>query len=255
MVAVPSQLVPLRRPHFFFGFAIACALVAFLGFAPTYWLPLLNGSLQVAPLVHLHAALQFGWVLLFIVQAGLAGSGRLALHRVLGPCGVMLAAALLVFGVIAAIHSYHLQAAAGHADQARAFMIAPISNILFFAVCVGIAASQFRRPEIHKRLMVLATVSVLVPAVARVFLIAITGGTTAVAPPPIEVTLVPSMVTNLLLVVAMVHDRKAHGRVHRVYWIGGGLLLATQLLRIPLAHTPLWQSIADGLAGLGVPLT
>jgi hypothetical protein len=254
MVAVPSQSVPRRTPGFYFGFAIACALVAFLGFAPTYWLPLLSGSLQIPPLVHLHAALQFGWVLLFIAQAGLAGSGRLALHRVLGPFGVMLAAALLVFGVIAAIHSFHLQAAAGHAEQARAFMIAPISNILFFAACVGIAASQFRQPEIHKRLMVLATVSVLTPAIARVFLIAITGGTT-IAPPPIEVTIVPSMVTNLLLVVAMVHDRRAHGRVHRVYWIGGGLLLATQLLRIPFAHTPLWRSIADGLIGLGAPLS
>jgi hypothetical protein len=254
MVAVPSQSVPLRRPGFFFGFAIGCALVAFLSFVPTYWLPLLSGSLRISPLVHLHAALQFGWVLLFVAQAGLAGSGRIGMHRVLGPFGVMLAAAMLVFGVIAAVSSYNVQAAAGHAEQARAFMVAPISNVLFFAVCVVIAASHFRQPEIHKRLMVLATVSVLVPAIARVFLVAITGGT-AIAPPPIEVTLVPSLVTDLLLVIAMVHDRKAHGRVHRVYWIGGGLLLATQLLRIPFAHTPLWQSIADGLIGLGAPLT
>jgi hypothetical protein len=250
MVAVPSYSAQHRRPGFYFAFAIACALVAFLSFLPTYWLPLASGSLRLAPAVHLHAALQFGWMLLFVTQAALAGSGRLTVHRALGLVGVTLAAAMLAFGVVAALHSNQLQSAAGHAEQARAFLIAPITNVLFFAVAVGVAAGYFRHPEIHKRLMVVATVAVLVPAVARVFLVAITGGTT-VTPPPIQVTLVPSLITDLLLVVAMVHDRRRHGRIHRVYWIGGGLLVALQVLRVPFAHTSMWESIADGLIRLG----
>jgi len=253
VVAVPEQSIPHRRPGFYFGFAIGCALIAFLSFVPTYWLPLASGALRLSPAVHLHAAFQFGWVLLFVLQAGLAGSGRLAVHRMLGVGGLMLALAMLVFGLIAALHSYHLQAASGYAEQARAFLIAPITNVLFFAIAVGLAAGHFRHPEIHKRLMVIATVAVLVPAIARVFLIAVTGGTTIV-PPPIHVTLGPSLVTDLLLVVAMVHDRRTHGRVHRVYWIGGGLLVAMQVLRIAVAHTSVWQSIADGLIGLSAPL-
>lgn len=253
MVAVPSRSVLQRRPGFFFGFAIACALIAFLSFLPTYWLPLFGGSLRLAPLVHWHAGLQFGWVSLFVVQAGLAGSGRLALHRALGVAGILLAAAVLVMGIIAALHSYHLQAAAGHAERARAFLIAPLTNVLFFAGAVAVAVGHFRHPEIHKRLMLLATVAVLVPAVARVFLVLVTGGTTIV-PPPIFVTLVPSLITDLLLVAAMVWDRRTHGRVHRVYWIGGGLLVALQVLRIPIALTPAWQSIADSLIRLGTPM-
>jgi hypothetical protein len=252
MVDVSSHAVPARRPGFYFGFAITCALVAFLSFLPTYWLPLASGSLQIAPAVQLHAVVQFGWVLLFVVQAGLAGSGRLGVHRALGAGGLALAAAMLVFGVISAMHSFHLQSAAGHAEQARAFLIAPITNVLFFAVAVGVAAGHIRHPDTHKRLMVVATVAVLVPAVARVFLVAITGSTTVV-PPPIQVTLVPSMITNLLLVAAMVHDRRSHGRVHRVYWIGGGLLVAMQVLRVPFAYTSVWQSMADGLIRLGAP--
>jgi hypothetical protein len=251
MVAVP-QSVPVRRPGFYFRFAVACALVGFMGFVPTYWLPLASGSLRLAPTVHLHAAIQFGWLLLFVIQAGLAGSGRIRVHRALGVCGVTLAALILGLGTVAAMHSFHMQAAAGHAEQARAFLIAPLTNVLFFAVVVGLAASRFRQPEVHKRLMVVATVAVLVPAVARVFLIAITGGV-AIAPPPIHVTLVPSFVTNLLLVAAMVYDRRAYGRVHRVYWIGGGLLVAMQVLRIPLAHTSGWHSIVDSLSRLGTP--
>lgn len=253
MATVPSQALPYRWPGFYFGFAITCALVAFLSFLPTYWVPLVSGSLRVAPVVHLHAALQFGWVALFVTQAGLAGSGRLGVHRALGVGGVMLAGAILAFGVIAALHSNQLQSAAGHADQARAFLIAPITNVLFFAVAVGLAAGHFRHPEIHKRLMVLATVAVLVPAVARVFLVAVTGGTT-ITPPPIQVTVVPSLVTDLLLVAAMVHDRRRHGRVHAVYWIGGGLLVALQVLRIPFSQTSTWEAMADSVIRLGAPL-
>jgi hypothetical protein len=253
MVAVPSQSAQYRRPGFYFGFAIACALVAFLSFVPTYWLPLASGSLSLAPIVHLHAALQFGWVLLFVTQAGLAGSGRLNVHRALGLAGVTLAAAMVAFGVIAALHSNQLQSAAGHAEQARAFLIAPLTNVLFFAVAVGLAAGHFRHPEVHKRLMVVATVAVLVPAVARVFLVAVTGGTT-VTPPPIQVTLIPSLMTDLLLVVAMLHDRKRYGRIHRVYWIGGGLLVALQVLRVPFAYTSMWESMADGVIRVGALL-
>jgi hypothetical protein len=253
MATVSPQSMPYRRPGFYLCFAISCALVAFLSFIPTYWLPLTTGSLKLAPTVHLHAALQFGWVLLFVAQTALAGSGRLTLHRTLGVGGVTLAAGMLIFGVIAAVHSNQLQSAAGHADQARAFLIASITNVLFFAVAVGLAAANFRRPEIHKRLMVLATVAVLVPAIARVFLVAVTGGTT-ITPPPIEVTLVPSLLTDLLLVAAIVHDRRRYGKVHPVYWIGGGLLIALQVLRIPLAHTPAWQATADGLIRLIGPL-
>lgn len=253
MVAVPSRSAATRGRGFFLAFAITCALIAFLSFLPTYWLPMIRGSLRLAPAVHLHAALQFGWVSLFVVQAALAGSGRLTLHRALGVTGVLLAAAVLAAGVVAALHSYHLQSAAGHADQARAFLIAPLTNVLLFAGIVAVAAANFRRPDVHKRLMVIATVAVLVPAVARVFLVVVTGGTTIV-PPPIHVTLVPSFITDLLLVAAMWRDRRVHGRVHRAYWIGGGVLVAVQVLRVPLALTPAWQSMADGLIRLGVPM-
>lgn len=39
--------------------------VGVLGFAPTYWVPMLRGSLQVEPLTHIHALLFYGWLVLF----------------------------------------------------------------------------------------------------------------------------------------------------------------------------------------------
>jgi len=43
--------------YFYFYMALACIAVAFLGFAPTYWLPLASGSFSSTPVVHFHGLL------------------------------------------------------------------------------------------------------------------------------------------------------------------------------------------------------
>ena len=60
--------------HFYVGIAVACLAVAVIGFAPTYWLPLLRGTLDVRPIFHVHAAVFYGWTLLFTAQAYLVAN-------------------------------------------------------------------------------------------------------------------------------------------------------------------------------------
>jgi hypothetical protein len=57
------------RSHFFFYMAVLCALTAFLGFAPTYWLPMTRGA-YVANVVAIHGICFFSWTLLFVLQTG-----------------------------------------------------------------------------------------------------------------------------------------------------------------------------------------
>jgi hypothetical protein len=247
MVAVlPGQLRAGSR-RFYVGFATACAAVAVLGFAPTFWVPLATGRLELAPIIGLHAALFFGWILLFVAQTCLAAAGRHSQHRALGVIGVVLAASMLVVGCMAAIHSFHVQSAAGHAERARPFLIAPLTNMLFFAGAVAVAAMNVRHPEVHKRLMVLATLAVLMPAVARMVM-SIAGGSSAVAPPPVQATIVPALLVDLLLVTAVVHDWRTRGRPHSVYVVGGALLVALQVGRIPIAMTPGWHAMVQWIA-------
>ena len=47
------------------------------------------------------------------------------------------------------------------------FLIFPLMGITFFAVCVTAAVALRRRAAMHKRLMLLAMIAVLGPAVAR----------------------------------------------------------------------------------------
>ena len=83
----PQAAAPTR--YFYFYMALACAAVAFLGFAPTYWVPLTHGTFPASPVVHLHGFLFFTWTLYFAFQSWLAASGSVAWHRSLGIVGVL----------------------------------------------------------------------------------------------------------------------------------------------------------------------
>jgi hypothetical protein len=235
--------------HFFFNMALTCAAVAFLGFAPTYWLPLSRGSFSGAPVVHFHGLLFFTWTAYFAFQSWLPRSGRTAWHRSLGIVGVSLATAMVIFGVLVAIEAMRRSAAIGQLDAGLAFSIVPLSGIAFFALVFALAVGATRRPETHKRLMLLAAISLLDAAVARWFLtfLAPPG---PLGPPPVPVTLAPALVAYLLLVVAIVHDWRRLGRPHPAYVYGGLALVAVKLLNWPISMTPAWHAFAAGLLAM-----
>jgi hypothetical protein len=241
-VAAPAR-------YFYFHMALACMAVAFLGFAPTYWLPLAEGSFASTPVVHFHGLLFFTWTLYFAFQTWLPASGRTARHRSLGVIGVSLATAMTIFGFLVAVNAMKRSAAIGQLDAGIAFAIVPLSGILFFAVVFALAIANTRRPEIHKRLMLLAGISILDAAVARWFL-TFPAAPGPLGPPPVPVTIGPALVAYLLLVVAIVADWRTRGRPHPVYIYGGAALLAMKLLNWPISTTAAWHSLAGGILAL-----
>lgn len=74
---------------------------------------------------------------------------------------------MTIFGTFAAILVMKNSAAAGFRDEGIAFAIVPLGDIAFFAVIFVLAVSFVRQPETHKRLMLLASISILDAAVAR----------------------------------------------------------------------------------------
>lgn len=48
--------------------ALACAATAFLGFAPTYFVPLAHRTFSASPVIHFHGLLFFTWSLYFVMQ-------------------------------------------------------------------------------------------------------------------------------------------------------------------------------------------
>ena len=245
----PRAAAQSRTGYFYFYMALACMAVAFLGFAPTYWMPLATRSLSASPVVHFHGLLFFAWSLYFVFHSWLAASGSVASHRTIGMSGVSLATAMTIFGFLVAVHAMKRSAALGMTEDGIAFAIVPLSGILFFAVVFALAIGAIRKPEVHKRLMLLAGISLLDAAVARWFLtfLAPPG---PLGPPPVPVTIPPAFVAYLLLVVAMVFDWRTRGRVHPVYVYGGIALIALKVLNWPISMTPLWHAFAGGILAM-----
>ena len=149
--------------------AAACALLAFGAFAPTHWLQVSAGTLVGPPILHIHGILFSAWRLLLFWQAWLVASGRLAHHRAWGLAEISLATAIVIVGLVAAIGTLFEGVAAGYGDRARAFLALPISTISMFAGFFTAAFFNIRNPEAHKRLILLATVSLLPAAMGRAF--------------------------------------------------------------------------------------
>jgi len=243
---------PVKR-SFYVTLAATCVVVAFGGFAPTYWLQLAPATFIGTPLLHLHAALFSAWLLYLLVQTTLAARGHVVRHRTLGLLGTSLATAMVLVGFAVANDVLATRLAAGYGDAARAFHIAAISMITLFGGFVFFAIVYVSRPEVHKRLMLLATAAMLAPAIARM-LFALNVGTgpglrPGLGPPrTIDSVLIPALIADLLIVAGVIYDVRTRGRAHRAYLIGGAIMLAVQILRAPLSTTSGWLAVADFLA-------
>jgi len=241
------------RSWFFVWMAVVCAFVAFAGFTPTYWLQLSAGTFVGSPLLHLHGLLFSAWTLYLIVQTTLTARGLVSRHRAWGLLGISLATAMVLVGFAVANDVLATRLAAGYGDRARAFHIASISMITLFGAFVAAAIVCVSRPEIHKRLMLLATVSMLPPAVARLFFAVSVGIGPGLRPglgPPrtLAGVLMPTLIADALIVAAVIDDMRTRRRPHPVYVIGGAIMIAVQLVRAPVSTTPWWYAVADFLA-------
>jgi hypothetical protein len=242
-----------RSRRFYVWTAYACAVVAVVGFAPTYWSPVARGTFAGPGIVHLHGLLFTAWTLLFILQARSAAAERYERHRVLGYAGIALASSMLVVGLAVVTVGIRRAIEGGFGDAARRFSIVPATIVVGFAVAFGLALAYVRRPEVHMRLMVVATTSLLTPAIARILAALFAPPGTGIGmgfpPPPIGFSLVPSALSDLFIVAGIVRDWRLERRVHAAYLVSGALLLVLQVARIPFASTVAWWRVTDWLLG------
>ncbi len=217
--------------------AIAMLLTVLVGFAPTFYLRSAFGAAPSTPLVQVHGILFSTWMLLFLFQTVLVAQGKTAVHRRLGIGGAMLAVALLVVGVMTAIAS----AKRGHAppgEDPLRFLAIPLATILVFAATICAAIYFRRRSDFHKRLMLIATIGILTPAIARMLMQL---GLGASAPP------LALLLTDLFLVPCLIFERLRYGNIHPAYVWGAGMLLVTQVGRLLVMHTDTWMAVATWL--------
>ena len=235
--------------RFHFRMAVVFVIIAFGGFMPTYWAPLVSGTFSKPPIVHLHGALLFSWTLLYLVQTTLVASGRTARHQALGLFGIALFSVVCCSIVATRLILLRDEVQAGFGDAARRFSAIALCSLPLLIGLFAAAIANIRRPEIHKRLMYLVMVGLMIAAIARVFLVLLKPAG-AVAPPPVFVVIPPTLTAALLIVVAIVYERRRYGRVHPVYLYGGATLVLWTLAIVPFSGTAAWSATIRALEGL-----
>jgi uncharacterized membrane protein YozB (DUF420 family) len=223
--------------------AIFAAGVILLGFARTYYLKEFFGTPPLPWLVHLHGALMTAWLALFAAQTTLVEKGRTDIHRRLGVAGALLAAAIVLVGPMVAVYAvrsgHSTAGAATPTGNPLAFMVVPFGDIAVFAILVGAALFYRRRPQLHKRLMLVAVIAILPPGVARWpfhFL----------PRSPLLFFGFP----DLVLIGCILYDFVKTRRLSPAFLWGGLLLIASHPLRLMFSGTAAWMSFAHWITGV-----
>jgi hypothetical protein len=225
----------LTPDRIFFGsMALAMVATVFVGFAPTYYLMRWTAAPALAPLVHLHGIVFSLWYVGFFTQTALISGGRTDLHKALGAGMIALAVAMVVLGLTIAIAGDRAGTPRPFMDG-RAFLLLPLTILALFVVYVALGYRYRRRSDYHKRLMLLASLAMLVPAIARWRV------------PGLPGPIVGMIVSSLFLFLAWGYDWRRLGHIHPVLLLGGLLLLASMPFRWLFGRTLAWQHFAGFL--------
>lgn len=246
MVSVAAQVRPLSDRRFFTWMSVAMAAMTFAGFARTYFLAGFNDGPRpvLTPTVHLHGALATAWILLLIVQTRLIAYGRRDIHKLVGFAGIAIGAGVIAVGLYVAIHSerrVHTPATAGTLADPYVFLAMPFSSVGLFALFVTLGVLNRQRSDAHKRYMMLGTLSMIVPAMAR-----IVSQTTQGAVPGVIGAMV---LVNVFLIAMVIHDFYTRGKLHPVTLWGGAFTLLSEPLRFWIGYSAPFQAFARLLMG------
>ena len=236
-----------QERNFYFGMGIACALFIFVGFAPTYFLsPFIERPGYAPPLsiyIHLHAAIFTAWLVLFIAQTALVRADRRDLHRRLGILGLVVAIAIVTINFMTVINAI---------DSGRASPVGPPIPRLYLALSASLIAGGFvfagllwrRNPGAHKRLMLVATISMMGPAMNR-----FTRQFDLTTLLDMDRAAIALSATLALYGVCILHDYRAQRRVHPVYIIGVAIVVASRALTEVVPGTAAWHTFANWVLG------
>jgi hypothetical protein len=248
-VTMPRRASLVAERRFYLGFAIAAMAAVLFGFARTFllrhWFPewaAAHGAPE--PYFYFHGVVFFSWFVLLIVQPWLITARRVELHRRVGTFGAGLAAAMVVIGTYGALMA--ARRTTGFIDvplPPLQFLIVPLRDLALFGVFVGLAVLRRRDAQVHKRLMLLATIAILDAAIVRWPLV-------------MDIQLpepwfnIADLISDGYLVALAAWDFASRGRLHPVTLWGGLALIVSQPLRAMLWGTGAWLAFAGWATGL-----
>jgi hypothetical protein len=243
----PSKKAPHNR-LFYSGAAALILVMMFWGFMQYYLHGKAFGGREIAPpmrtLVMFHGIAMTAWVVLFLVQPLLIAGGSRKRHMMLGRVGAILAIAMVVLGWRMGIQSARLTPPVVRiwGVTPSQFMIVPLGTIVLFGLFVAAGVYYRRRPEIHRPMMLMATLLVIPAAVSRIAPLSTLYENTA-----LRAVFGPYLWTLVFATVLLLAKWAMTRSFDRWFAMAYGCLLAAYMLTWHLATTRAWERVAGML--------
>lgn len=229
-----------RDRRFHLAAAVAAAIITVVGFGPTFFAR--PSTMPALPwLVVLHGVVFTGWLVAYALQSALITMQRRDLHRALGYWFVGLGAAMVLLGLVTAVAAVRRGAGGAFDDDPRVFMVIPFFDFVLFAGFLGAGYLWRRSPETHKRLMLLATIDLIGPALARMAM----HSSRPLFSEHFPMWAFAGMM--LFIVVASGYDLATRRRVHPAYLWGAFTLTASGPIRFAIGGTAAWLAFVEWL--------
>lgn len=226
-IAKTSGLSRFLNRYFYFCMSLLVAAVVVSGFGQTVDHNLIHATPQRPWLLWVHGSVFSGWVLFFILQSALVRTHHVKLHRTLGWFGAGLAAAIPVLGLSTAIVMDRFDVATFHLPrETYTFFAIQLLDMTSFTATFWLAVLWRRKPEFHRRLVLIATCVLTSAAFARI--------------PHASVAMAYFGVDGLIL-LGVARDLIVNRKVHLVYRYALPVLMVCQILMVNLwIHHPAW---------------
>ena len=218
------------RSRFFVTTAVLLLVIAFVGFAPTFYLKIYFDTPELPWYLQVHGATLTTWFPLLLAQTALIATNRPALHRRLGVFTGVIAGFVIVttfFVILGADASTEVRGIT-RAQPIENLVLGDLSLLTAFSVLVAVGISFRHRPAVHKRAMLLASIALVTPALGRIarFPVFAEAG----------IALVLAVLLSLMLTI-WVHDFLSDKRMHATTVWGSALIFGGVLASAGLAST------------------
>lgn len=153
--------------YFYLGMSFVFAGLVVWGFSRTVNDNLFHAANPRPLLLWIHGGAFSAWVIFFITQSSLVRTHNVSVHRSLGWFGAALGTAMVVLGIAIAIVMTRFDTFQLHQAGVDAFLSIPFYDMTAFGLCLGLAIYWRTKPEYHRRLLFIATCSLMAAPVAR----------------------------------------------------------------------------------------
>jgi len=225
--------------YFYLFMSLLIVGVILYGFSSTIGNNLIHPAIPRPWILYVHATVFSSWLVFFVLQSTLVRSRKVQWHRRFGWLGIALGTLIPVLGISTAIVMGRFNAVRLHAMDAESSLVIPLFDMVCFTGTFPLAVYWRKKPELHRRLMLVATCALTAAAFGR-----------------FPAGILPSYLfyagVDVLILLGVARDLIADRVVHRVYLfvLPPFILGQTIVTCIAYYNVPFWLRIAHALLGL-----